>query len=568
MSSKEKDAENSSKKEQEIHEIEKKVQETKPENEKKVEDHIEPEETIEAKETSKEEVKNNKKIINKRIWIIIAVSVILIIGLIFSTTFALLNLGKSTIAKGVSIKGIDVSNLTVEEATNKINEAINVELLLNMKLTDGNDYTFDFDANQIQYSYDVTNAVKQAYQIGKENSILSNNYTLLITAFFGKNIEPESTYNEESLIGIVENVSSKIPGLVVQASYDKEGDQLIINNGKAGVRVKKEELKTAILEHIKNRNAMDIMQNGEEQIVPIQVENVEPDPIDLDKIYSEIHTEPKDAYYIPEPFQLFREEDGVDFAITMEEAKAIIASGDSEEYTIPLKLTPATKTIDDIGTEAFPYMISSYTTKYDASNTNRSGNLKIAADKINGTVLMPGEEFSYNEIVGKRTIQEGYTNAKIYENGQVVDGLAGGICQISSTLYNAVLLANLEVTERRNHSYTTTYVPAGRDATVVYGTQDFKFKNSRTYPIKIEARVANGIAEFKIHGIKEEVEYDIRIIPITTQTIPFATEYVPNPTLAPGQQVVTQAGHSGYKVTTYIEKRLRRSDYFKRSVVK
>lgn len=568
MSSKEKDAENSSQKEQEIHEIEKKVQETKPENEKKVEDHVEPEETIEAKKTSKEEVKNNKKIINKRIWIIIAVSVILIIGLIFSTTFALLNLGKSTIAKGVSIKGIDVSNLTVEEATNKINEAINVELLLNMKLTDGNDYTFDFDANQIQYSYDVTNAVKQAYQIGKENSILSNNYTLLITAFFGKNIEPESTYNEESLIGIVENVSSKIPGLVVQASYDKEGDQLIINNGKAGVRVKKEELKTAILEHIKNRNAMDIMQNGEEQIVPIQVENVEPDPIDLDKIYSEIHTEPKDAYYIPEPFQLFREEDGVDFAITMEEAKAIIASGDSEEYTIPLKLTPATKTIDDIGTEAFPYMISSYTTKYDASNTNRSGNLKIAADKINGTVLMPGEEFSYNEIVGKRTIQEGYTNAKIYENGQVVDGLAGGICQISSTLYNAVLLANLEVTERRNHSYTTTYVPAGRDATVVYGTQDFKFKNSRTYPIKIEARVANGIAEFKIHGIKEEVEYDIRIIPITTQTIPFATEYVPNPTLAPGQQVVTQAGHSGYKVTTYIEKRLRRSRYFKRSVVK
>ena len=307
---------------------------------------------------------------------------------------------------------------------------------------------------------------------------------------------------------------------------------------------------------MKERDALKIMQDSQEQVVQIQVENVSPDPIDLQKIYIEIHKEPKDAYFVLEPFQLFPEENGVDFAITMEEANAIIQAENTEEYVIPLKLTPAAKTIDDIGTEAFPYLVSSFSTKYDASNTNRSGNLKLAANKINGTVLMPGEEFSFNEIVGKRTIEEGYRNAKIYENGQVVDGLAGGICQISSTLYNAVLLANLEVTERRNHSFTSTYVPAGRDATVVYGTQDFKFKNSRTYPIKIAANVANGIAEFKIHGIKEEVEYEIKIIPVTTQTIPYQTEYVQDATLTPGKQVVKQAGHSGCKVTTYIEKRL------------
>ena len=80
-----------------------------------------------------------------------------------------------------------------------------------------------------------------------------------------------------------------------------------------------------------------------------------------------------------------------------------------------------------------------------------------------------------------------------------------------------MLLANLEITERRNHSFTTSYVPAGRDATVVYGVQDFKFKNSRKYPIKIGASVGNGIVEFKIQGIREEVEYDIKIIPVTTR---------------------------------------------------
>lgn len=509
------------------------------------------EEILEIKEQKK-----NQKSKNKRLWVIITISAILIIGLIFSTVFALLNLGKQTIAKGVCVKGIDVSNLTIEEATNKVNEAINMELSLGLDLIYGEDYKIDFDANQIQYSYNVSDAVKQAYSIGKSDNIILNNYRLLLTAFVGTNIEVESTYHEESLAGIVDDISAKIPGIVVQASYYIEEDELIINNGKSGIAVKKDELKNAILENIKNRNAMEIMQDSSDQVIEIQVENVEPDPIDLDKIYNEIHSEPKDAYYIAEPFQLFREEDGVDFAISMEEAKAIVAQANLEEYVIPLKLTPAAKTIDDIGTEAFPYLISSYSTKYDASNVNRSGNLKIAADKINGTVLMPGEEFSYNEVVGKRTIEEGYRNAKIYENGQVVDGLAGGICQISSTLYNAVLLANLEITERRNHSYTTSYVPAGRDATVVYGTQDFKFKNSRTYPIKIEANVANGIAEFKIHGIKEEIEYEIKIIPVTTQTIPYPTEFVPDPALVPGQQVVTQAGHSGYKVTTYIEKRL------------
>lgn len=559
MSSEEKDIKKTNEqweqKNKEILEIEKKVNDSKPKDEKKLENKTENQEKDREKKEKKEN-KIDKKAINKRLWIIIIISTILIIGMIFSTAFALLNLGKGTIAKGVSIKGIDVSNLTTEEATKKMNEAINMELALPIDLIYGEDYKVDFDANQIQYSYDISDAIKQAYSIGKSGNIIMNNYTLLLTAFVGKNIEVKGNYNEESLNGIVEDISSRIPGLVVQANYYIENDELIINRGKSGIAVKKEELKNDILENIKSRNAMKMIQDSNKQIVQIQVENVEPEEIDLEKIYNEIHTEPKDAYYIAEPFELFPEENGVDFAITMEEAKAKIATENLEEYILPLKITPATKTIDDIGTEAFPYLISSYSTKYDASNSDRSENLKIAAKKINGTVIMPGEEFSYNEVVGKRTIEDGYKNAKIYENGQVVDGLAGGICQISSTLYNAVLLANLEITQRRNHSYTTTYVPAGRDATVVYGTQDFRFKNSRTYPIKIEANVANGIAEFKIHGIKEEVEYEIKIIPVTTQTIPYETEYVPDPTLVPGQQVIKQAGHSGYKVTTYIEKRL------------
>ena len=169
---------------------------------------------------------------------------------------------------------------------------------------------------------------------------------------------------------------------------------------------------------------------------------------------------------------------------------------------------------------------------------------------------MPGETFSFNKVVGKRTIEEGYRNAKIYANGGVVDGLAGGICQISSTLYNAVLIANLKIEERRNHAFKTSYVAAGRDATVVYGTIDFKFTNSRSYTIKIAATVENGVAEFSINGIQEEVEYEVKILPSVTQTIPYTTEEIIDSTLAPGTRITTQKGSSGCKVTTYKETRL------------
>ena len=111
---------------------------------------------------------------------------------------------------------------------------------------------------------------------------------------------------------------------------------------------------------------------------------------------------------------------------------------------------------------------------------------------------MPSETFSYNKTLGERTIAAGYKEAKIYSNG-----LGGGICQISSTLYNAVLMSNLEIVERRNHQFVTSYLPAGRDATVVYGLTDFKFKNSRKYPVKINAGVQNGIERFQYMELKK-----------------------------------------------------------------
>lgn len=503
------------------------------------------------KPTLVQEIERKQK---KNLFIVINLIIILVLIGIFSIIFAFMNVTKSVIVNGVSIKNIDVSNLTMQEAKAKIEEALNIELNTPLKLTT-DEYETTLNTNQIEFEYDIAKAVEKAYSVGRTGNIIQNNYEILRVAFFGEEITPEYTYNKDTLNYIVESIESKIPGLVVQATHYREGAELIIIPGKDGIKVNKEEFKAYILNKIVEQNALEILENKNNTIVKIPIEKTKADSIDIERIYSEIYTEPKDAYYEENLFKIYAEVEGVDFAISKEEAKTIVATV-AEEYRIPLKLTPANKTINDIGTEAFPYLISTYTTRYDASNLNRIQNLAIATGKINGTVLMPGEEFSFNQIVGKRTIEEGYKDAKIYQDGKVIDGLAGGICQISSTLYNAVIKANLEIVERRNHSFTTSYVKAGRDATVVYGVIDFKFKNTRTYPIKIEGSVGSGVAEFNIYGIKEETEYSVDLSPIVTASIPYTTQYIPDATLAPGQQVVVQAGGNGCKVTTYKETKL------------
>ena len=223
---------------------------------------------------------------------------------------------------------------------------------------------------------------------------------------------------------------------------------------------------------------------------------------------------------------------------------------------IPLIITKPKVTLDQIGAEAFPNQLSTFTTRYDESDVDRTTNLKLACQKLNGKVILAGETFSYNQTLGPRTAAAGYKNGKIYSGGEVVDGIGGGICQISSTLYNSVLMANLEVVERRNHQFVTSYLPAGRDATVVYGATDFKFKNTRQYPVRLVASAQNGIATVSVYGIKEENEYTFSFTTKTIASIPFTTQYIEDSTLAAGTETVKQKGVNGLKTETYITKSL------------
>ena len=482
----------------------------------------------------------------KKIFVIsIIVIILLFVIAIALTAFSIVASVNNKIISGVTINGVDVSGLTVNEAEEKLNKQIEETKIDELNI-EYEDYKNTIIRDDLNINYSVKNAVDKAYKIGRDNNIILNNFKIIGTFFSKEDIRIETSYNTEMMDSIVEDVSTKLPGLVVEYTYCIEEDELIITPGKAGIALNEEEFRNGIL----NRFAGNIL-NKDESIMKIPVVNKEPDNIDIEKIYEEIHTEPQDAYIKKDPFEIVVDKDGVDFDISMEEAKKIVSEKGKEEYIIPLKITKAKKTVKDLGSKAFPDRLSRYSTRYDASNRDRSTNLELSAKKINGTVLLPGEEFSYNKVVGKRTIENGYKNAAVFSNGRVEDGLGGGICQISTTLYNAVLLANLEITERRNHSFVTSYEDPGRDATVVYGVQDFKFKNSRKYPVKIEASVKNGVATMTVMGIKEDVEYDVKIRAYKTATIPYKTEKRKNANLAEGKEKVIQSGTNGCKAVCY-----------------
>lgn len=510
--------------------------------EKKEEAEIQQEtKKIEQEKESKDfqVVKVKKK---KTILPVIITTILICALIIFSVIFALININNDKILSGITIMGIDVSKLTQEEAMKKIEELVQEKETQDITLK-YDDYETTINGKQFSIKFDIEKAVSEAYNIGKEGNIVVNNYNILWTQLFKRDIQMPIYYDEEALNTKLQDISSKIPGAVKQTNYYIEDENLIIVKGTTGIKIKEDEIKNQIITAIEKLEEKDT-------IITIPVENVEPDEIDLEKIRNEIYKEPEDAYVSKNPTTVHPHINGVDFKITMEEAKKLLEE-DKKEYTIPLKITIPSKTINDLGEEAFPDLIATYTTRYDASNYNRSNNLAIAAKKINGTILMPGEIFSYNKVVGARTIEAGYKEAGAYAGGGVVQSVGGGICQISSTIYNTALLANLEIVDRSNHQFQTSYVSASRDATVSWGSLDFKFKNTRSYPIKIETSAKNGIAKVSFYGIKEETEYEVIIQPQILSYIPYTVKYIEDSTLEQGKEIVEQAGYNGCKSEAY-----------------
>ncbi|MBR5121944.1 MAG: VanW family protein, partial [Anaerotignum sp.] len=252
-------------------------------------------------------------------------------------------------------------------------------------------------------------------------------------------------------------------------------------------------------------------------------------------------------------FVISDEKDGLkmDKEKTKAAAAEVLETRKSGKALIVAEVTKPDVTAED--NENVTDLIGTFYTTYTNSDRNRNTNLAVGCQYINGTILAPGEVFSANAELGSQTAAGGYKMAGVYNNGKVEQGMAGGVCQVTTTLYNAAIMAELEIVERHPHSMTVGYVPLGRDAAIAGNYKDLKFRNNTEYPIMIEAYASGGKLVMNIFGHEEhnagrKVSFDT----VYEATVPKPAEIVKeDPEKPEGEREVTSKGRTGSKVSVY-----------------
>ena len=241
---------------------------------------------------------------------------------------------------------------------------------------------------------------------------------------------------------------------------------------------------------------------------------------------------------------------GVAFDVSAVQAQ-LDAAAPGAEFLADAQVEFPTVSTEELQECMFRDVLGTFTTKC-AGPWGRHQNIKLASAAINGKIYNPGEEFWYNSTVGQRTAARGYQEAGVYEAGRTTTGIGGGICQVSSTLYYAVLLSDLDIVLRYCHMFNPGYMPIGCDATVSWGGPDFAFRNSRDYPIKIVTSYNDDTNELTctILGTKVDDHYVVMTNAVLA-SYDYQTVYQESPDVAPGEEVIDQYGHTGYHVRTW-----------------
>ena len=356
--------------------------------------------------------------------------------------------------------------------------------------------TYEIKLADVAQSVDSEASAEQAYRMGREGGYFQRMSTVLGCMFGGRNISMNAALKDGAVEQEVAEIAADLAYDPIQPSWkvDKENKQLNIDTGTQGVGFDTEQV-TA------DRTAQAQNVNLEEYT--IETYAIDQEKPDAAAIAKDVNTEPKNATVDKEDGKTVIE--AVD-GVKVEEQAIASAVGDASEqsYQVPVELTEATIKKADLEKVLFRDTLGTATTYYNGGVAGRTTNVRLAAHSINETILNPGEEFSYNDIVGERTYARGYRSATIFSDGEEVDGLGGGVCQVSSTTYMAVLRADLNVTERYCHQFQVSYTPVSQDAAVYWGSKDFRFVNNTDYPVKVVSSVGGGSLTVSIIGTKTE----------------------------------------------------------------
>lgn len=469
---------------------------------------------------------------------IIAAAVLLLgAGVFFGITAVSVNniAGSDKILENVSVLGMDVGGMTVKEAAGTLH---NLETKPDSKLVKisckGKEISVEL--RNAGFVFDAEKTAEKAYEVGRKGSMFAKNKAISNAK---KGIVPEilpeyktdQNILKEAVITLFAEQGIEFNKFV----YELDGE-----NAKIKITDNLEEIDF-------NKLFGDVSSALNQDEISVETVCIAGSPVTAEEILNSINVVATDARA--------DEKDGI--TIIIPETNGVTANLDDitaamyegkTEFVIPVKRETPSVTMKSIQGDFFSDVLGTWTTNYNQGVVGRSANIALAASKINGAVLNSGDVFSFNGVVGRTTASTGFSMATVYTAEGMKPGIGGGICQVSSTLYIASLYADMKIVERRNHSYTVAYAKNGLDATVSYGSLDFKFKNEYKGPVKITASAGNGSVTVTIYG-KKANNNKVVLDSVTHAYYPFNTVEKENPDLEPGTKKVTQAGSSGARAT-------------------
>ena len=474
--------------------------------------------------------------------LLIAIACVLLVTIILGSVWFLFSDNWFTMPD-VTVSGIAMGGMSRKEAK----DALRAHLLEsyateNMTVT-VLDTTLQLPANEANVQVDINKAVNAAYNESGEFDLTG--YIRVDSAALNALLDTFGTKFNANLVETTATVEGNVPDLTTGEA--QPGQTLVVTIGSPQMGLDVDQLKAQILKAYSMRT---FTVTGECTVIEPKIPTAQ-------ELYDANLTPAVDSVLDTTTFVASNETYG--YAPSLEQATKLLENAQyGDTLRIPFeKLTPAA-TKESLEGPLFRDVIGEYTTRYSGSDTNnRNTNLGLACDKINGIILMPGEVFSYNMTLGERTKENGWKPAGSYVNGLTVDTYGGGICQGSTTLYNCVLQADLKLVECWPHGYVSDYVPHGMDASVNWGTADFRFENTTNWPIRIEASRAGGKMTMRLIGTDEK-DYYIKMTykDISSRAYEEVFEMVDpdnNPNgYKDGQVLVTP--YTGYRVKTYKHK--------------
>ena len=461
--------------------------------------------------------------------------------------------------------GVDLGGKTPEEAAAAIEEAIADTFPVQSMTVQLPDTTLTFSPADTGAGVDVEQLVQEAYAYGRSGSRWENTQFKATAALdtFWMDTRSFITLNEDAIRSILDQAAANAASTLTQATVTVTGEmpdlEQTYEQATENTDVAHQTLTIVLGTPDRSLNTEDLMEiiisaYSHNDFTPIEFayDVTEPDAVDLDALHAQYYIAPVDAVLDETDYSISHEVLGYGFDLEVLKA-AVAHAGEGETVTLDFAYVPASVTWAAIDATLFQDVLGSVSTNH-TNESNRNTNLKLACQALNGKIIRPGEVLSYNETLGERTAEKGYKAAGAYEGNKTVQTIGGGICQVSSTLYYACLKADLEIVQRTAHGFTVSYVPYGMDATVSWGTLDYKFKNNTAYPIRIEASVSGGQVHVKLMGTDDK-DYYVKMVyetvegPVEGKVI--YEDYKPGNKEGYKDGDVIQTAYTGRTVKTY-----------------